>query len=312
VSIVLPCDLIQYIFKLCIEKDCLFLFKLSENVLKMLEYSEEEMAMLILDCLKLHFEKEKVPLINKSDYKYLKIYNNENFITILNLIKDYLNEENLYLLVDKYSFQFDKISSRYEFINFKIIEFICRLNKHVILNDPYFQVHLINYNNIEMMKEISTNEFFRWDKNCIGCACKNNNFEFLKFLISEGCEVNDFSFVYCVQNQNLEMLEFLYSLNTKLNNSDEEYNCLYYSIRTKNMKILEWLISSFNNILNINSYCLSHLYLEAVFSYNLDALKILNFQFRNRNSEQVKNNKSIYLMKCLNNQEIKDWILENI
>ena len=78
------------------------------------------------------------------------------------------------------------------------------------------------------------------------------------------------------------------------------------------MKILEWLISSFNNILNINSYYLSELYLEAVFSYNLDALKILNSQFRNRNSEQVKNNKSIYLIKSLNNQEIKQWILENI
>ena len=320
----LPIDIIRHIYKIRLEDEPLFIFTFNEEMFQLGEYEPYERVALIFNCLKVNYERTKDSFFNTRNENVESIKNlKANILPILNLIKDYVNIENI-----KYIYRDESMSNIYfknvKLFDFECIKWICSFSE--LIETSNLCLYSIIVQDFEMAKYIyETKKPSSLDVKMTSDYCiQNNNLEMLKWVCSldPPCLIFPYSFTIAANENNYEILEWLISRD-EIRYWDESLT--FIAIANNDLKMLKWLIEknacidtgncSFEiisqNNFEILEFLYNHdpsIYLDEIFchySSSLNNLEMLKW-FRTRNPP-FKWDKEECLKLCTEN-EIKRWI----
>ena len=268
----LPSEIKRHIFKLMLDENPLEIFNFSKEMFKIGEYTKKEKRSLIIDCIEKSFEIFKIPLFNfKNESKNYEIYKTKNFMSILYSIKRLINDDNIKLFCNKYTFFFIDESIA-EILNLKIFKFIYSINPSIFITRSFMSllnysissnnlkiIKWIHYKNLHILDELDfclneaiennnlklikyfINNCFNIDSDCYSIAIANNNFKIVKLLYKKGIKIEENNIISAIKNNNLEMAIWLYDKDKNLNVINEW--CFYHAILKDSLQILDWLKS---------------------------------------------------------------------
>jgi hypothetical protein len=289
-----PPELKRHVFKLMLDENPLEIFDFSKKMFKIGEYKKGEKQRLIMDCIEKSFEKSKVALFNfKPESENFNIYRKENFLSLLYSIKGYINDSNINLFCNKYTFFFID-ESIVEILGLKILKFIYSINPLLVINSSnrlleysssnfkiikwltqinipqndikISLIYAIENNNLKFIKYFINH--FEIGSSCSSVAAFHNNFKILKLLYRNKIKLNDDCLAQAIKNNNLEMAKWIYERNK---NSYIDAWSFNYAISENNLETLEWLKS----INTPDCEEIKELYKVAVYKNNLDILEWL-------------------------------------
>lgn len=244
----LPADIIRSIFKICLKADPLFIFTFTSEIFILGDYEKREKEDLIIDSLKSHYEKSKLPIFNKFG-NYNQLYKDENFLYILEIIKDKITTENInYIFIDA------EIENLYvhKNINLNCLLYITSIKRGVFENPINLFLYCVTHNYFSIVKSI----YYRFNvdiskiiKIYSTLSCRANNLEMLQWIFSktENNIESNFAFpstcyFFAIKNENYKMLLFLHFKNKVIK---EEY--FSYSKIFENLKMEKFLLNLKNS-----------------------------------------------------------------
>jgi hypothetical protein len=175
----LPSDLIRHVIKILVNEHPMDFFRLDEEILKIAEYTNEEILSLSLTAIKRECQITKIPFFSK-------------------LVND------------------DPVLNSQNFL--KILKEISAIDNNVLFYEgevEYYHYHACACNNLKILEFLVCIERdFLWLSLCLDIACKNNNLEMLKCICeshpsftNEMINVNHIS--EAINHNNLKMFIYL-------------------------------------------------------------------------------------------------------